>query len=178
MIGPFLGTVNYFAFSFAPYGYVECIGQPIQVASSQALFALLGTIYGGNGTTFFNLPDLRGRTMVGAGDSATGSYRQGWSSGTETTKLTFNPMPAHTHAATIQIPVNTSGGDTIDPTQTYLCPGDDGPMFASAPTQAKVAQGLSANVEPAGSGNQFSVLSPYLALICCIATAGTFPSRG
>ena len=78
MSEPFLSMIEAFGFNFAPQGWALCAGQTLSIAQNQALFALLGTIYGGNGTTTFNLPDLRGRLAVGFGQGpGLSPYRSG-----------------------------------------------------------------------------------------------------
>src|SRR5919112_5286387 len=95
---PFLGEIRLVPFNFAPRGWALCAGQLIPISQNQALFALLGTTYGGNGRTTFALPDLRGRVPVGAGQPAEGSsYLLGETGGQETVQLMSRQLPRHTH---------------------------------------------------------------------------------
>src|SRR5437870_1107017 len=112
---PFLGMVQYFAFDWAPRTYLLCNGALLSIATNTALFSLLGTTYGGNGTTNFALPDLRGRSVRGQGTSWTMGEVFG---STSTTMLTTN-MPAHTHTATVQIAANNTNGALNNPTGAY-----------------------------------------------------------
>ncbi len=121
---PFLGAVEEFAGSFAPRGWALCAGQLLPINQNQALFALIGTTYGGNGTTTFALPDLRGRvpvgTRTGAGLTPIALGEQG---GQENVTLTTANLPAHNHATSIQgVPTteNTGGGQSLDNRQPYL----------------------------------------------------------
>src|SRR5690606_23022826 len=93
MSEPFLGEIRSFAFNFAPKGWALCNGQLLTIAQNQALFSILGTTYGGNGTTNFALPDLRGRTPMHPGQSLSAGTRIG----VETMTLLISQLPAHTH---------------------------------------------------------------------------------
>lgn len=97
---PFVGEIDFVAFNFAPQGWFQCDGQTLPVNQYQALYALIGNTYGGNGSTTFALPDMRGKTPVHQGQNPNGSmFRLGQTGGTESTTLTVNQLPAHTHAA-------------------------------------------------------------------------------
>jgi microcystin-dependent protein len=101
-IEPFIGEIELFAFNFPPRGWAGCEGQLLPIATNQALFALIGTIYGGNGTTTFALPDLRGRTPLHYGQGpGLSNYVQGQVAGTENTTISISNMPVHTHVATV-----------------------------------------------------------------------------
>lgn len=105
-----MGTILSFGFNFAPNGWQQCNGQLIGISQYSALFALLGTTYGGNGTSTFQLPNLQGRVPVHQGTLPGGStYIMGETGGTENTSLTINNMPSHTHAATFT-PTGGGGG--------------------------------------------------------------------
>jgi len=109
MSEPFLGTVMPVAFQFAPQDWQTCQGQQLQIQQNNALYSLLGVIFGGNGTTNFNLPDLQGRTIVGQGTLtlSTGStqYVTGTKGGATQVTLAANqaPLASHTHAATANV---------------------------------------------------------------------------
>lgn len=95
MAEPFLGEIRLFGFTFAPQGWAFCDGQLLPIVQNQALFSLLGTTYGGNGSTTFALPDLRGRVAIHRSDS----FPIGLSGGEVTHTLTVAEMPTHTHQA-------------------------------------------------------------------------------
>src|ERR1700758_3813705 len=96
---PFLGQITLFPFFFAPRGWAFCEGQLLPISQYTALFSLLGTYYGGNGTSTFALPDLRSRVPVHQGTLAGGpTYSLGEQSGVETVTLTLAETPAHNHA--------------------------------------------------------------------------------
>src|SRR5579871_4687503 len=92
---PFIGSVQYYAFSFAPKGWAACNGQLLAIATNQALFALLGTNYGGDGRTTFGLPDMRGRAIQGWSNQNT----LGEKTGTEAATMLINNLPTHTHTS-------------------------------------------------------------------------------
>src|SRR5208283_4162210 len=109
---PFLGEISPVAFSFAPQGWALCNGQLLPISQNQALFALLGTTFGGNGTTNFALPDLRGRIATAFGQgTGLAPHTLGESSGQETHTLTLNAMApgGHSHAVSAQNNGNTGG---------------------------------------------------------------------
>src|SRR5690625_4414253 len=95
----FIGTIQLFAFDFVPRGWAACNGQLLPISQHTALYSLLGTQYGGDGRTTFGLPDLRGRVPLGQGQGpGLASYAVGETGGAETTTLTTEQLPAHTHA--------------------------------------------------------------------------------
>src|SRR6476469_8648149 len=106
MTQPFLGQIQPFGFGFAPRGWALCNGQIMSISQNTALFSLLGTMYGGNGTTTFALPDLRGRIPISFGQGPGLTPRdQGEMGGEETVTLLSQQMPMHTH-----LPNAESGG--------------------------------------------------------------------
>jgi microcystin-dependent protein len=130
----YLGEIRMVGFSFAPEGWALCNGQPLPISANNALFALLGTTYGGNGTTAFNLPDLQGRLPLHAGNGAgLPVYALGQKAGTQSVILTQQQMPPHTHVATftpsggggtptVNVTVNGSSapGTQVSPAGNYL----------------------------------------------------------
>jgi microcystin-dependent protein len=117
----YLGEIRMVGFNFAPVGWALCNGQTLSISANNALFALLGTTYGGNGTTNFNLPDLQGRFPLHAGAGAgLPVYVQGEKAGTPNVTLTNSQLPSHTHVATF----TPSGGST--PTVNVTVQGASG----------------------------------------------------
>ncbi|MFS2109739.1 phage tail protein [Sphingomonas sp. Sphisp140] len=102
MSEPFMGQIMQVGFNYAPRGWASCNGQILGIAQNNALFALLGTTFGGNGVTTFALPNAAGRGFVGLGQSTAGgtTYVWGQAAGTENETLTIANMPAHNHVAT------------------------------------------------------------------------------
>src|SRR5687768_993649 len=105
----FIGEIRLFAPNFAPRDWALCNGQLLPINQNQALFSILGTTYGGDGRTTFALPDLRGRSAIGAGSGpGLSSYTLGQQTGSPTTLLSANQLPSHTHAISGNINMRTS----------------------------------------------------------------------
>jgi microcystin-dependent protein len=170
MSEPFLGMIAIYGFNFAPRGWAMCNGQILPIAQNTALFALLGTTYGGNGQTTFALPNLQSRVPIHFGQGpGLSSYDLGQAAGTETTTLTVNQMPGHGHT------VAASGGDADSgkPAGRVLA-NSSATNFVSAPDGTLMNQAM---INPTGGNQPFQILQPYLALNFCIALEGIFPSR-
>ncbi|MGO4775788.1 phage tail protein [Lysobacter sp. 2RAB21] len=175
MTEPFIGQIQIFGFNFAPRGWAFCAGQTLPIQQNTALFALLGTQYGGNGTTNFALPNMQSRTPVGTGQSADGGwnpapYNIGETGGVENVTLLPPQMPTHTHvmsgitaAATTRSPRDALYGN--DTSQIYANTG--GPQIPLG--QNTLAQ--------AGNTQPHSNIQPYLTINFCIAVQGIYPSR-
>ncbi len=177
---PFLGSIQYFAFNFAPTGYALCNGAQLQIAQNQALFALLGNFYGGDLKTVFNLPDLQGRTIIGQGQSTgTSNYGMGNKGGSEGLTMTTSMLPVHNHSASPTIAINGGRASIQDPTGAYpAAPPNSGAAMYSLASDGNSSMGMpTTQVTSSGGGQPVNLLSPYVALTCCIATAGIFPSR-
>ena len=113
---PFLGQIQPFGFTFNPRGWANCDGQLLQISQYSALFALLGTTYGGDGRTTFALPDLRGRVAIHTGTGPGLSPRSmGQRSGTEYNYLTVNQLPAHNHTASATLHATDGRGNRSAP---------------------------------------------------------------
>jgi microcystin-dependent protein len=167
--------VRPFACTFAPSGWAFCQGQLLSISQNTALFALLGTFYGGNGTTNFALPDLRGRVPMKFGTDPSGNiYSIGEIAGTETITLNGSQMPVHTH--------NIFGSSQVGGNYQVAIPGV---AMAADPKDTFYAPGASSltpinpsTVAPYSGGNQpHENRQPYLAINWCIALRGIFPSR-
>lgn len=181
MSEPYLSMIEAFGFNFAPRGWALCAGQTMSIAQNQALFALLGTTYGGNGTTTFNLPDLRGRLALGFGQGVGLSpYALGASGGEEAHQLSANEVPSHTHA--LNAVNNGQANGTNIPAGGVLMGSGYGieannPVeniySNTAPTLAMAANA----VGPAGAGLPHENRMPFLTINYCIALQGIFPSR-
>lgn len=188
----FLGTILAFGFNFNPRGWQLCYGQLVPIAQYNALFALLGTTYGGNGTTTFALPDLRGRTMIGQGQGpGLSNIFLGEISGTENTTLLATNMPIHGHplaAATspITVAVNATSAKPIsnDPdggNNTFAAGGTTPNIYSETGGTNNAVGGVTATISGAtgvaGGSQPFSIRNPYLGINYCIAMEGIFPSR-
>lgn len=168
---PYLGTIMLFGGNFAPRGWVFCNGQLLSIANDSALFALLGTTYGGDGQTTFAVPDLRSRVPIHQGQGpGLSNYIMGQQAGTETVTLTSNQIPSHTHA----VGVSSSDASTGTPSPSVTLGVAAGEIYiADAADGAMNAQSIGL----AGGSQPHDNLQPYLALNYVIATEGIFPSR-
>jgi microcystin-dependent protein len=177
---PILGSIFLFAGNFAPRGYALCQGQLIAISSNAALFSILGTTYGGNGTTTFALPDLRGRAPIGVGQGAgLQPIVLGQSQGVETVTLSANNMPKHNH--TIGCDSNANDTTALSPANAFISAqasvgqgGSGVTNFSPGPANATLA---ATAVSQAGASLPFSVQNPCLGITYIIATQGVFPSR-
>ena len=180
-LDPFIGEIILFGGNFQIRGYGLCQGQSLNIEEYTALFAILGTTYGGNGTTTFALPDLRGRSPVGVGQGPGRSNAVlGEVGGQETTTLTQNQMPQHAHSLSGgTVAVSDQPGTTPDPTGAVLAqPASSIPQYvATAPTGALAGGTLGGTTASVGGSQSVDVRDPYLVLNYQIALAGIFPSR-
>jgi microcystin-dependent protein len=181
MSEPYLSMIEAFGFNFAPVGWALCAGQTLAIAQNQALFALLGTTYGGNGTTTFNLPDLRGRLAVGFGQGlGLSSYALGAAGGEEAHRLSASEVPSHAH--TLHATNNGQANGTNIPGAGVLMGSGYG-IEANNPVEnvysnAAPTVAMAANaVGPAGGGQPHENRMPFLTINYCIALQGIFPSR-
>jgi microcystin-dependent protein len=180
MTQPFLGQIQPYGFNFPPKSWALCNGQLLAISQNTALFSLLGTYYGGNGTSNFALPDLRSRVPVHQGTLPGGpTYDLGEQAGVETVTLTLAEIPAHNHAflgttdnannynpvaGAALAAIHHQGGSTPDP---YYGP-DTSPQALNP-----------ASMTPYGSGpaQPHPNIQPYLTISWCICMSGIFPSR-
>jgi len=165
MAEPFLSEIRIFSFNFVPRGWAPCNGQLLPINQNQAVFSLLGTTYGGNGTTLFALPNLQGRVPIHTG----GGFVLGQSGGVESHTLTTQEMPAHTHQAR----ASADGPTAKPPTGAFWSTGTGfSPYSATANTTMS-----SENISNMGGSQPHNNMSPFLTLNFCIALQGIFPSR-
>jgi microcystin-dependent protein len=166
MSEPFIGEIRVFGFGYAPKGWAQCNGQLLAINQNQALFSLLGTYYGGNGTTSFGLPDLRGRTPVFWGNGIS----LGQAAGEEGHTLIQAEMPMHTH----MVNASSNGPSTKSPDGALWANTADVPSYATGSPNATMN---AAAISSAGGSQAHENRQPYLALNFCIATVGIYPSR-
>ncbi|MCC3156314.1 tail fiber protein [Hymenobacter sp. 15J16-1T3B] len=174
---PFLGEIRLMPYTFAPLYWAPCQGQLMAIQSNTALFALLGTQYGGNGQTTFALPDLRGRGIVGFGQGpGLSQYVQGEVIGTENVTLLPTELAPHSHSLTASIPANSQRGTVTSPQgSVYALTAAE--QYGTSPNNGNMAPLLSGTTGPAGGGLPHPNMMPYLALQYCIALQGVFPQR-
>jgi len=178
MSEPFLGQIEAFPFGFVPNGWAACDGSLLAINANAALFALLGTTYGGNGTTNFALPDLRGRVGMGVGAGAgLPPATLGVKSGEEGHTLSQNELPLHFHNV-VAGNNGTAGGTNIPgPTVRPGSARSTGSGTPAVPVYSTSAPTLLMTpVGPAGNTAHENRM-PFLAITYCIAMNGIFPSR-
>jgi microcystin-dependent protein len=178
---PFIGEIKIFGFDFAPKYYANCNGQLLQIAQNSALFALLGTTYGGNGSVTFGLPDLRGRMPIGQGTGqGLPSHSMGEMSGTTNVTLLSSNLPAHNHSAqgiTVSVPVANANGDVSDPSGAFLAKGSSDVYSSVASAANYGALNIGGLTGVIGSNYPVDITNPYLVINYSIAINGIFPSR-
>jgi microcystin-dependent protein len=176
MSSPFVAEIRIFPCNFAPLGWAWCDGQLLPLSQNTALFSLLGTNYGGNGTSNFGLPDLQGRAAMhtgrtqGAGLSLHDLGEQG---GVESVQLLQTEIPSHTHTLKSSVEDGTQG--TLSNGVT-LSTSVGGSLYQTT-TNANLATMSPQSVQFAGSDNPHNNMQPYLTLYFCIALQGVFPAR-
>jgi microcystin-dependent protein len=162
---PFLSEIRIMSFNFSPKGWALCNGQVLPINQNQALFALLGTTYGGNGQTTFALPDLQGRVPIHMGNG----FTLGQTGGETSHTLNTNELPQHFHFAV----GSTTAGDTPTPA---------GRVLALTPSQiygkaVSLTTLTPTTIALVGGSQAHDNMEPYLTLSFCIALQGIFPSR-
>ncbi len=171
----YIGEVRIFAGNFAPRGWALCDGQLLAISQNQALFALIGTYYGGDGRTTFALPDLRGRVVVHPGQGLGLTPRQiGEKGGSETNTLTTSQLPAHSHTATANNPVFNDEANTDDPTGKYPAVSGEN-MYSDQTTGDGALPEIS--IGNTGGGQAVNNMQPFLGINYIICLQGIFPSR-
>ena len=170
MATPFIGMIRMFGGNFAILGHAFCNGQLLAISQNDALFALIGTTYGGDGLNTFALPNLQSRVPVHQGNlTGGGSYVIGQAAGTETVTLSANQMPTHTHAAQ----GNANDGSQASPTSGFW-----GTASANIYSTAPPASPMNASAIGSTGGNQaHENMLPFLCINFIIALEGIFPSR-
>ncbi len=174
MSDPFLGEIRVSPLNFAPRGWAFCQGQLLAISQNTALFALLGTTYGGNGQTTFALPDLRGRVAVHVGQGpGLSPYDLGQVGGTETVTLTAAQLAPHTHAANC---IDANGDQYAPNNAIWAKDVAQNPQYGAAKAAGTMAQNIIGSAG-SGGGQPHNNMQPYLALNYCIALQGIFPQR-
>lgn len=173
MAEPFLGQIITVGFSFAPRGFAFCDGTSMSIANNDALFTLLGTTYGGDGVTTFNLPDLRGRAAINQGTGPGLTSRPiGQMSGQVTHTLTTTEMPAHSH------PVAASVRTASSPTPQNTFYAQDANIGATIYSTAASNTTMNPQmISVAGGSQPHENMQPFLVINFCIALEGIYPSQ-
>jgi len=166
---PFVGEISICAYNFAPQGWAFCNGQLLQINQYSALYSLLGTQFGGNGTSNFALPDLRGRVPMHFGQGVGLTNRvMGEKAGEESHVLSQTEMPMHSHS----LMVNSNVGTSDTPVSNYLARNSEGiKQFSTTQNTSN------AGVNPTGNGYAHNNMQPYLTLNFVISLSGIYPTR-
>jgi microcystin-dependent protein len=168
---PFVAEIRIFPFNFAPKGWALCNGQLLPISQNTALFSLLGTTYGGNGTTNFGLPNLQGSAPMHPGQGPGLSLHVlGEQGGSDTVTLLASELPAHTHG----VAVSQSDGTDQIPTNLRLAAGVGIGAYAAPGAPVTLAATM---VGGAGGDQPHNNLMPYLTFNFCIALQGVYPPR-
>ena len=174
MATPYLGEIRMFAGSRLIQGWEYCNGQLLSIAENNALYALLGTIYGGDGVNTFGVPDLRGRIPVHQGTLSGGSnYVIGQKLGVESVTVQVNQMPIHTHS----LQASSGTGFVASPCNAYFAGHRDHKVFASTTPNGTTTLNSQA-VSSVGGTQPHDNMPPYLCVNFIIATQGIYPSQG
>ena len=167
MSTPYLSELRIFSFNFAPQGWAQCNGQLLPINQNQALFALLGTTYGGNGQTTFALPNLQGKVPMHFGNN----HVQGESAGEQAHTIIQSEMPAHTHF----VQASANAPDSAAPAAHFFASSTGFSPYGDAATLNEAMDPTACST--IGGSQPHNNLSPYLTLNICIALQGIFPSR-
>ena len=167
----FIGQIVMFGGNFAPRSWALCDGQLLSIASNSALFAILGTTYGGDGVSTFGLPDLRGRVAIHKGNGpGLSNYALGQKGGAEAVTLTTAQIPSHNHG----IKGNDARGNKETPGGNVPAKKARDDDYSDAGPTVDMHPGMVAN---AGGGGSHPNIQPYLAVNYIIAVQGIFPSQ-
>lgn len=164
MADPLMGEIRLFAFGFAPRGWALCNGQLLAISQNQALFAILGTTYGGDGRVTFALPNLQGRTPFHFGNG----FSLGQSGGEQAHTLIVSEMPGHTHTAI----ASSNTANQASAVNNYWAVSQTYTAYAGTANEQMAPQAVGVV-----GGQPHENMSPFLVLNFCIALVGIFPSR-
>jgi len=159
-----------FAGNFAPSGWALCNGETIQISQNSTLFTLIGTTYGGNGTTTFNLPDLRSRVPVHVGTGTASTYILGQPGGAENVTVLTAQIPGHSHA----LQAGTSAGTGSSPSGSVLAASSELSFYA---VDVPATSMNPAAITQQGQSQPHTNLQPFLSITFIISLFGIFPSR-
>ena len=173
MSSPFVAEIRIFGCNFAPTGWATCDGQLLPISQNTALFALLGTTYGGDGKSTFQLPNLQGACALNQGKSSTGTdYFLGQQSGSQTITLLQTEMPLHTH--TVNSVAGQFGGNTNVAAGNAFAKSTNGNAYTPAANLVNMAF---QTISIVGGSQPHNNMQPFLTLVFCIALQGVFPAR-
>ncbi|MDR3679435.1 MAG: tail fiber protein [Flavipsychrobacter sp.] len=176
----YVGAVCAFGFNFTPYGWLACNGQTVAISDYEVLYTLLGTTYGGNGTTNFAVPNLLSKVPIGAGQGpGLPNYLLGQAAGVEGVSLTPLNMPAHTHPATATLAANSGAATQSSPAGGYFANGNGDLLngFYAAAGGSNMLGNTAASSVTGGANPPIEVMNPYQTVNYCICYAGVYPQQ-
>jgi len=167
---PYVGEIRLFAGNFAPSGWLFCSGQTLPISENEVLFQLIGTTYGGDGESTFNLPNLQSRVPIHQGTGTSGTtYQIGEAAGVESVTLSLQQIPAHSHGAQ----VSTSIGNDPNADDNVLAESSLATMYIAANPNVDMA---AQSITPVGGSQPHDNMQPYLGLNFIISLFGVYPS--
>jgi microcystin-dependent protein len=171
MAQPYIGEIRMFAGTFNPLGWEFCDGQPLSISENEALFQLIGTTYGGDGESTFNLPNLQSRVPIHMGTGPDGTtYQLAEMAGTEQETLSVQQIPNHTHALTASLAQATDQS----PAGALLAQSTVADMYIQDSPDGALAAN---SVQPAGGSQPHENTQPFLCINFIISLYGIFPSQ-
>lgn len=173
----FIGQISAFGGNFCPRGWANANGALLPISQNQALFAILGTQFGGDGRTTLGLPNLSGRRPIGAGNAAgIGDFRVGQFGGSIEMVILPTQMPAHSHDGLVA--ASPSAGNSNQPVRnSFAATPDTVNNFATGDPAVNNMHPDILRINATGGGQVIQKLSPFQAVQWCVATTGIFPSR-
>ena len=171
MSEPFIGEIRIFGFNFAPTGWAQCNGQILPISQNTALFSVIGTMFGGNGTSNFGLPNLQNIAQLGAGTLNGFTYEPGEMAGEETVTLVSSQLPPHIH----NVNCNSANGNQYGPPGNIWATDVSTTNEYAPPSTGTMNPGT---ISPAGNNQPHNNIQPYLVLNYCISLNGVYPTRG
>lgn len=175
---PFTGEIRLLPYNFVPLDFLPCNGQTLLIQQYQALYSVIGTRFGGNGTTQFMLPNLNGRVAMGSGNgTGVPNAQVGNTFGSDAVTLTQVNYPPHNHLMSARDGTEATFATDTPSANAYLAQPRSINLYQTTGTTNTLAEGA---VQPAGTGNgtaSRSVMQPFLALGYCICTNGEYPVK-
>lgn len=173
-MAPFVGEIRMFAGNFAPNGWMFCEGQTLPISENEVLFQLIGTTYGGDGQSTFNLPNLASRVPIHMGTGPDGTtYQLGEMAGVEEVTLTVQQIPSHSHAMLCN---NGDGNKIADPQNTYASTTDL-TQYSTLGSDGSQMGNPALLSDGSGGSQPHENIQPFLCINFIISLFGVFPSQ-
>jgi microcystin-dependent protein len=167
---PYVGEIRMFGGNFPPVGWMFCNGQPLPISENEVLFQLIGTTYGGDGESTFNLPNLNGRAPLHQGSLKGITYTIGEAAGVESVTLTTQQIPSHNH----QVIATSNISNQTDLTNNVVAQSSTGKLYVEDTPTAALSNLM---IGPTGGNQPHENMQPYLCVSFIISLFGIFPSQ-